>query len=246
MFAGDFPEVKPPEQLGFEARVEEMIDGDFEDLDELDPKEFEDSDTEDDDRDLYQLLQDEGMLGNLEDENILKGRKPRPFIKTEPGTSQSSHAEPGTSTVSDEDKLDMGELFLIVKQARKAAKMNYSALTRLQALIVKRPNFSALANIVSPLGSLIPSTPLVQDAPVYVSGKSSKTITKVTEVKLVPKRQITGGKIGHKCPACGFEKASWGAVNTHIKRDHLNESYKCDTCGKLSPSIDYIRKHKCV
>lgn len=247
LFAGDFPEVKPPEQLGFEARIEEMLDGDFEDLDELDPKEFEDSDSEPDDRDLYEILEDEGMLGNMEDERILQGRKPGAAVpKVEPGTSQSSVPGTSTASLSPEEKLDMGELFRIVKQARKAAKMNYNALTRLQALIVKRPSLSALANIISPLGGLIPSAQPAPEAPIYVSGKTSKTITKVSGVKLVPKREIVAGKIGHKCPACGFQKPSWGAVNTHIKRDHLNEAYQCPTCGKESPSIDYIRTHKCV
>ena len=70
-----FPDIKPPEQLGFELLAQEMIDdcSDLEDLDQLDPKEFKDDESDDDDRDMYKILDDKGLLGSLEEEKQEKG-----------------------------------------------------------------------------------------------------------------------------------------------------------------------------
>ena len=66
-----FPDIKPPEQLTFEVKAKHMISDEYEeDLDDLDPKEFKSEDSNEDEGDVYEVADQLGILGNVQEDQM--------------------------------------------------------------------------------------------------------------------------------------------------------------------------------
>ena len=85
-------------------------------------------------------------------------------------------------------------------------------------------------------------TPILQMVGVTAATGGQKYDTE-NVLKVVPKWLVVDSKIKHKCSACEFERASWGAVNTHIMKEHIGQSYVCSKCSKILTSMDGLRRH---
>ena len=146
------------------------------------------------------------------------------------------------------DRKVVGVFFLSLKDMRKAAKLNLRALTWLQELVRKYPCLDFLYKIMKPISEIMPDNPIntvtliLQMVGVKATTGGQKYETE-NVVKVVPKRLLVDGKIKHKCSACDFERASWGAMNTHIMKEHVRESYVCSKCSKILTSMDGLRRH---
>lgn len=134
---------------------------------------------------------------------------------------------------------------------RRAAKLNLAALTRLKELTTKYPSLEFMYKILKPVSEIMPDNPINTITPILeivgvkpTSGGNKYNTESV--VKITPKRFLKGGKIYHRCSlaGCTFERVSWGAVNTHIVKDHIHKSYVCDFCEKVLSSMDGLRRHK--
>ena len=67
-----FPDIEPPEQLTFEVEAKHMISDEYEeeDLDDLDPKEFKSEDSDEDEGDVYEVADQLGILGNVQEDKM--------------------------------------------------------------------------------------------------------------------------------------------------------------------------------
>ena len=74
MYSKSFPDVKSPEQMGFEAKVQSIVQDDEIDLDQLSPVKFLTSDEDSvDNENLVEILEEMDFLGDTEKE--MKGVK---------------------------------------------------------------------------------------------------------------------------------------------------------------------------
>ena len=149
--------------------------------------------------------------------------------------------------MSDEDKKAIGVLFLSIKQMPKAAKLNLSALTRIQNLIMEYLSLKFLYKLLKPVTEIIPEQPINTIPPVLnvpglatTSGGTKYQTQPKTDVKVTPKKYLMSGKVMFRCSAedCHFTKPSWGAMNTHIVAVHTNKVYVCEICQKNLKSLD--------
>ena len=66
MFSKSFPDVKSPDQMAFEMRMESIINDEEIDLDDLSAAEFvTDSESDEDNENIYQILEDMDFLGDV-------------------------------------------------------------------------------------------------------------------------------------------------------------------------------------
>ena len=132
---------------------------------------------------------------------------------------------------------------------RHAAKLNLSAIDRLQNLVRENPTMAFLQNIVKPLCEIVPQDPInalvdlihVPKKPFPADTKYN--VTDVTHEKAILIKVLQNGKFVHKCPICKLVKVSWGAINSHIKYDHFNQMYICLNCLKQCKSMDGMCRH---
>ena len=146
------------------------------------------------------------------------------------------------------DRKAVGVFFVSLKEIRKAAKLNLRALTQLQELTRKYPCLDFIYKIMKPISKIMLENPINSIAPILqMSGVRAEMGGQKYEtdnvIKIVPKQIVVDGQIKHKCLACEFEKVSWGAVNTHIMKEHMGQSYVCLKCSKILMSMDGLRHH---
>ena len=272
MFSKSFPDIKSPQQMAFEMNVESIINDEEIDLEELSAAEFvTDSESEEDNENVYQILEDIDFLGEVpkkkrrEDPATKSGKnetgeastsrqdavpKDEQYTSSEtrqPGEQEKMAQEKKQSLkdalgeMTDEDKKALGVLFLSIKQMRKAAKLNPSALTRIQNLIIEYPSLKFLYKLLKPVTEIMPEQPINTIVPVVnlpglvpTSGGTKYPTQEKTELKLMPKKYLMSGKVMFCCSAedCDFTRPSWGAVNTHIVSVHTNKVYMCQMCKK--------------
>ena len=260
MFSKNFPDVKSPEQMAFEGKVGEIITGDEIDLDDLSAADFITSD-EDDDETVMEILDEMDFLGSMsetkkrkvtesEEEND-QGRKKKKMEAEASKAKEGNERKRIAKEIGEMDEIDrkaVGAFFLSLKKMRRAAKLNLRALTRLQELAGKYPCLHFLYKIMKPISEIMPEnpintvTPILQMVGVTVAIGGQKYDTE-NVLKVVPKRLLVDGKIKHKCSACEFERASWGAVNTHIMKEHVGQSYVCSKCSEILTSMDGLCHH---
>ena len=267
MFLKSFPNVKSPEQMCFEKTMANVINKDDEiDLDDLSLAEFlTESESEEDNDNVYEILEEMDFLGDVpnkrkrEDAEPKKKKSKTDEASTSSDTRQEDERErteeegaSGQKTESlkealgdmnDEDKKAIGALFISIKQMHKAAKLNLSALMRIQTLITEYPSLKFLYKLLKPVTEIMPDNPINTIVPVVhlpglvaTLGGTKYQPQPKTEVKLTPKKYLLSGKVMFHCSAegCDFTKPSWGAVNTHIVALHTNKVYVCQMCNKTS------------
>ena len=88
LFSLAFPDIEPPEQLTFEVKAKHMISDEYEeDLDELDPKEFKSDDSDEDEGDVYEVADQLGILGNVQEAKM----QAEPGETAEPKKNTNEH-----------------------------------------------------------------------------------------------------------------------------------------------------------
>ena len=263
MYSRSFPDVKPPEQMAFEVKVQSIVQNDEIDLDELSPVEFLTSDEESVDNDnLIEILYEMDFLGDTENEtkhtkresdggpNENPKRRKRESSKFETEENRNAELKEEINSMNEVERKGIATFFRSIKEMRRAAKLNLAALTRLKELITKYPSLEFLYKILKPVSEIMPDTPINTITPILkiagleVTSGGNKYKTE-SVVKITPKRFLKGGKIYHHCSleGCTFERVSWGAVNTHIVKDHIHKSYVCEFCEKVLSSMDGLRRH---
>ena len=263
MYSRSFPDVKPPEQMAFEVKVQSIVQNDEIDLDELSPVEFLTSDEESVDNDnLIEILYEMDFLGDTENEtkhtkresdegpNENPKRRKRESSKFETEENRNAELKEEINSMNEVERKGIAAFFRSIKEMRRAAKLNLAALTRLKELITKYPSLEFLYKILKPVSEIMPDTPINTITPILeiaglqVTSGGNKYKTE-SVVKITPKQFLKGGKIYHRCSleGCTFERVSWGAVNTHIVKDHIHKSYVCEFCEKVLSSMDGLRRH---
>ena len=265
MFNKNFPDVKSPEQMAFEGKVGEIITGDEIDLDDLSAADYVTSDKDErDDETMIEILEEMDFLASdakkrkmteSKEQNLERRKKKKTETEESKATEVTDDKGNGRKNISKEisemDEIDrkaVGAFFLSLKEMRRAAKLNLRALTRLHELARKYPCIDFLYKIMKPISEIMPENPINTVTPILqMVGVKAATGGQKYEtdnvVKIVPKRLVVHGRIKHKCSACDFEKASWGAVNTHIMKEHVGQSYVCSKCAKILTSMDGLRRH---
>ena len=308
MYSKSFPDIKSPEQMAFEVKVQNIVQNAEIDLDELSPVEFLTSDEESvDNENMIEILDEMDFLGDTENEtkhakreydggpNENPKRRKRESSKAEREENRNAElkeeinsmneverkgiaalltsikeirraAESSTverkenrnaelkeeiNSMNEAERKGIAAFFRSLKEMRRAAKLNLAALTRLKELTTKYPSLEFMYKILKPVSEIMPDNPINTITPILeivgvkpTSGGNKYNTESV--VKITPKQFLKGGKIYHRCSlaGCTFERVSWGAVNTHIVKDHIHKSYVCDFCEKVLSSMDGLRRHK--
>ena len=102
--------------------------------------------------------------------------------------------------------------------------------------------------VMKPISEIMPENPINTLMPILqIAGLKAATGSQKYEtenvLKIIPKRIIVDGHIKHRCSGCEFERALSGAVNTHILKDHIGQSYVCQYCNKILMSMDGLHRH---
>ena len=214
MFSKSFPDVKSPEQIAFESKVEELIIGEEIDLDNMSAADYLKSDEDEQDEEtMFKILEEMDFLGSetkkrkmteSEEQNV-ENRKKK---KTETEASEINQDEVDATkkqNISKEimgmdevDRKAVGAFFVSLKEMRKAAKLNLHALTQLQELARKYPCLDFIYKTMKPISEIMPENPIHSIAPILqMSGVRAATGGQKYEtdnvIKIVPKRIVVDG-----------------------------------------------------
>ena len=259
MFSNTFPSLKSPEELAFEAEMESVIkEGDV-NIDELSAAEFvTDGENEEDDEEMIDVVEQLGLLEDItkrkksaiiRDTNDKESRK-----ENEKGKIDIQKMKENMGQMNNDDKEAVAAVFTSVKEMRRAAQLNYKALTRVRNVMMKYPPLDFLYKVMKPIGEIMPQDqintgfPLLMMTP--VEGGKTQEKNKIKRmakkcIKCIPKKVYRNGVAFHQCsyPDCKYTRKSWGAIDTHIMIEHLKCKYVCKECEKELTSSDGLRRH---
>ena len=112
--------------------------------DDLDPKEFksEDSDEDEGEGDVYEVAYQLGILGNVQEDQMQAKLEntSEPKKNTDEHDKTNLDNEQETAT----EKLQLGSLYIALQQIRGAAKLNLSAIERIQNIVKENPSMAFL------------------------------------------------------------------------------------------------------
>ena len=159
MFSNTFPSVKSLQELAFEAEMESVVkEGDV-NIDELSAAEFiTDGKSEEDDAEMIDVV--EQLLEDLtewkksaiiRDANEKQSRK-----EAEKGELDIQKMKENMGQMNKEDKDAVAAVFTSVKEMRRAAQLNYKALTRVRNVMTKYPPLDFLYKVMKPIGEIMP------------------------------------------------------------------------------------------
>ena len=141
MFSSAFPDIKPPEQLTFEVKAKHMISDEYEeDLDDLDLKKFKSADSDEDEGDVYEVTDQLGILGNVQEDQAKLENTCEPEKHTDEHDKTNLDNEQETA----KEKLQLGSLYIALQQMRRTAKLNLSAIERIQNIVKENPSVAFL------------------------------------------------------------------------------------------------------
>ena len=173
--------------MGFERKVQSIVQDDEIDLDQLSPIEFLTSDKDSvDNENLIEILEEMDFLGDTEKE--MKGAK-RAFDggqnENEKKRKKETYMDVRDTSDTNRDQKDIGNdknrngevkekinamdevdrkaigvLFRSIKEMRRAAKLNLAALTRLKELVIKYPSLEFIYKVLKPVSEIMPDTPI--------------------------------------------------------------------------------------
>ena len=263
--------------MGFEVKVQSIVQDDEIDLDQLSPIKFLTSDEDSvDNENLIEILEEMDFLGDTEKEmkgakrafdggwNENEKKRKRDTYMDVRDTSDTNRDEKDIgndknrngevkekiNAMDEVDRKAIGALLRSIKEMKRDAKLNLAALTRLKELVIKYPSLEFIYKVLKPVLKIMPDTPINTIQPVLeIVGlkptSRGKKYNTESVVKIIPKRFVKCGKIYHHCllEGCTFERVSWGAVNTHIMKDHVHKAYVCHLCEKVLTSMDGLQHH---
>ena len=120
-----------------------MISDEYEeDLDDLDLKEFKSADSNEDEGDVYEVADQLGTLGNVQEDRMQ--------AKLENTCEPKKHTD-------EHDKINLDNA---LQQMRRAAKLNLSAIERIQNIVKENPSVAFLKKIIKSMCEMVPEDPL--------------------------------------------------------------------------------------
>ncbi len=233
-----------PEKAGWHEQTG-VGEEDKEDLEELPPEAFMDSDesaNEDflDDPDFYSLLDEQGSFWNV-------GGGSDSTVGT-PGQHEAAELMPegGMQQAEMRKERDMRVLNRGLFLLHKAVKLQVAGLACIQAVCRSSPNFSMLLRAFSLVhvpdltaGALTPQVPMLVPL-------SKHPQIQGEQMKPMPVGVVDGACV-YKCPSCTVPPpGTWAAINAHIRKEHLKLLYgPCPYCRTFTTAASgSFRRHK--
>ena len=108
----------------------------------LDPKEFKSADSNEDEGHVYKVANQLGILGNVQNDQTQ--------AKLESTCEPKKHTHEHDKTNLDneqetaKEKLQLGSLYIALQQMRRSAKLNLSAIERIQNIVKENPSMAFL------------------------------------------------------------------------------------------------------
>ena len=109
-----------------------------EDLDDLDLKEFKSEDSDKDEGDVYEVADQLGILGNVQEDQM----QAKLENTSEPKKDTDEHDKTNLDNKQEtgKEKLQLDSLYIALQQMRRAAKLNLSAINRIQNIVKENPS----------------------------------------------------------------------------------------------------------
>ena len=110
-----------------------MISDEYEeeDLDELDLKEFKSENSDEDEGDVYEVADQLGILGNVEEDKM----QAKLGETAQKNTNEHDKTNFDNEHETAEEKLILGLLYIALQQMRRTAKLNLSAINRILNIV---------------------------------------------------------------------------------------------------------------
>ena len=259
MFSNAFPSVKSPQELAFEVEMESVVkEGDV-NIDELSAAEFiTDGESEEDDAEMIDVVEQCGLLEDLTEQKksaiVRDANEKQSKKEAEKGELDIQKMKENMGQMNKEDKEAVAAIFTSVKEMRRAAQLNYKALTRVRNVMMKYPPLDFLYKVMKPIGEIMPQDQINTGVPLLmmtpVEGGKTQEKNKIKRIpkkciKCIPKKVYKNGVVFHRCSYlnCKYKRRSWGAIDTHIMIEHLKCKYVCKECAKELTSSDGLRRH---
>ena len=203
----------PPRELAFKVEMESVIKEGEVNINELSAAEFVmDGESEEDDAEIIDVVEQLGLLEDItewkksvtvRDTNEKETRK-----EAEKGKLDIQKMKENMGQMNKEDKDAVAAIFTSLKEMRRAAQLNYKALTRVHNMIMIYPPLDFLYKVMKPIGKIIPQDqintgiPLLMMTPMEggkTQGKNKiKWIPKKC-IKCIPKKVYKNGVVFHRC-----------------------------------------------
>ena len=117
-----------------------MISDEYEedDLDDLDPKKLKSEDSDEDEGDVYKVADQLGILGNVQEDQMQAKLENSSEPKKDTYEHDKTNLDNEQKTAK--KKLQLGLLYFALQQMRRAAKLNQSAIERIQNIVKENPS----------------------------------------------------------------------------------------------------------
>ena len=197
-----------------------MISDEYgEDLDDLDPKEFKSEDSNEDEGDVYEVADQLGILGNVQ-EDLMQAKLE---YTTEPKKNTYEHNKTNLDNEQKTamEKLQLGSIYIALQQMRRTAKLNLSAIERIQNIVKENPSMPFLKKIIKPMCEMVSEDPpnavinMIHVPNNAVPSTMKYNVAEVQVKKIIPIKILENGKFKHKCPMCDKVMISWGGGVGH-------------------------------
>ena len=216
-------------------------------MDELDLKEFKSDDSNEDEGDVYEVADQLGILGNVQEDKM----QAKLGETAEPKKNNNEHEKSNFKNEHEaaEEKLQLGSLYIALQQMRRAAKLNLSAIDRILNILKDNPSIAILKKIIKPMCEMVPEGPLnaiinmIHIPNNAVPGTMKYNEAEVQAKKVIPIKILENGKFKHKCPSCDKVMVYWEGIDSQIKVDHFNQVYSCPHCTKECKTLDGMHRH---
>ena len=181
-----------------------MISDEYEE--DLDPKEFKSEDSDEDEGDVYEVADQLGILGNVQEDQMQAKLEKTSEPKKDTDEHDKTNLDNEKETA--EEKLQLGSLYIALQQMRRAAKLNLSAIDRILNIMKDNPSMAFLKKIIKPMCEMVPEDPLNAVINMILVPKNAVPSTKKYNVaelqvlKVIPIKILENGKFKHKCPMC--------------------------------------------
>ena len=104
------------------------------------------------------------------------------------------------------EKLQLGSLYIALQQMRRAAKLNLSAIKRIQNIVKENLSMAFLKKIIKPKCEMVPEDPLnavikmIHVPKNAVPSTMKYNVAEVQVKKIIPIKILENKKFKHKCP----------------------------------------------
>ena len=130
-------------------------------IDELSAAEFvTDGENEEDDAEMIDVVEQLGLLKDITERKksaIITDKNDKELRKeNEKGKIDIQKMKENIGQMNNDDKDAVAAVFTSVKEMRRAAQLNYKALTRVRNVMMKYPPLDFLYKVMKPIGEIMP------------------------------------------------------------------------------------------